>query len=145
MLILIIIPFASYAHVKAKVVRIIDGDTIVVKYDNRQEIIRLLNINTPEKDQDGFFESKAFITALIINEDVELEPDKKEFKKDKYQRILAYIWIGDKNVNILIVHAGWSPYWIKYGKSKYDIEFMEAEKRARLLKKGIWKYAEKVD
>jgi len=74
---IILLPFNSYARIKAKVVRIIDGDTIVVKYDNHLEIIRLLNINTPEKDQDGFFESKAFLISLIMNKNVELESDKK--------------------------------------------------------------------
>ena len=68
---------------------------------------------------------------------------KLEFEIDRlrgnYGRLLAYVFVDGKNLNLDLVRQGLSPYYIKYGKSqKYHAEFRAAEKQARKEKLNIW-------
>ena len=59
--------------------------------------------------------------------------------RDKYNRLLAYVFLDGINFNIELVQQGLSPYYTQYGKSqKYDSQFKEAEKYARDNKLGLW-------
>ena len=78
-----------------KVTGIIDGDTIVVE----NESVRLIGINSPERGEDFYEEAKKFLEDLILGEEVELEIN----GKDKYYRLLAYVYFGNENVNIELV------------------------------------------
>jgi micrococcal nuclease len=66
-----------------------------------------------------------------------------EFEVDRIRgnngRLLAYVLVDGKNLNIDLVRQGLSPYYTKYGKSqKYDAEFRAAERLARKEKLNIW-------
>lgn len=95
----------------AKVIRIIDGDTIVVENGTH---IRLLGINTPEKNEFYYQEAKDSLNNLISNKTIKLEYGKD--KTDLYGRTLAYIFLDDKNVNLEIVENGLANPYI------YDID-----------------------
>ena len=59
--------------------------------------------------------------------------------RENYGRLLAYVFVNGKNLNIDLVRQGLSPYYTKYGRSqKYDAEFRAAEKQARREKLNIW-------
>ena len=61
------------------------------------------------------------------------------FRSFCYGRLLAYVFVDGKNLNIDLVRQGLSPYYTKYGKSqKYDHAFRSAEKLARKEKLNIW-------
>ncbi len=100
--------------------RIVDGDTIVI--ENYSENVRLLGINSPERGEKGFEEAKEFLEGLILEKEVELEIN----GKDKYYRTLAYVHLGNKNVNVELVEKGFANYYFYSDGEKYSEELMDA-------------------
>lgn len=83
----------------------------------------------------GFFEESKV---------VRLERDHPGEIRDFYNRYLAYVFAQKNgvwvNYNVECVRAGFSPYFVKYGRSRrFHKEFVEAEKEAREAQRGIWK------
>ena len=76
---------------EAQVTRIIDGDTIEI---NRNESVRLLGINSPERGEPYYNEAKEFLENRTLNKSVKLEYGKD--KTDRYGRTLAYVFLGTK-------------------------------------------------
>jgi micrococcal nuclease len=128
-----------------KVIRVVDGDTIVVDSQGKHEKVRLLCVDTPEsvhpdKKQNipmGKVASK-YTQKKLTGKYVDLEFEIKRLR-GYYGRLLAYVFIDGQNLNFDLVRQGLSPYYTKYGKSeKYDAEFRSAEKQARKEKLNIW-------
>ena len=114
--------------VRIFVAEVIDGDTIVSEDGT---IMRLLNINTPEKGTSGFDEAKIFL-SVYQNHTVEIE--KKEF--DKYGRTLVKIFTPEY-LNLEIVRQGLATKFL-VEESELNA-FAEAEKSAIDSSLGIWK------
>ena len=140
----IIIPAIALAG-QYQVVRVVDGDTIVIKFNGKYEKVRMLCVNTPEsvhpdKKQNipmGKVASK-YTQKKLIGKSVDLEFEIKKLRGN-YGRLLAYVFVDGQNLNLDLVRQGLSPYYTKYGKSeKYDAEFRAAEKQARKEKLNIW-------
>ncbi len=100
--------------------RIIDGDTA----ESNGTSIRLLGINTPEKGEAYYSEAKEFLEGLILNETVRLEFGKD--KKDKYERTLAYLYLGTENINKKLIEEGYANYYFPSGKDIHYNEFKES-------------------
>ena len=108
--------------------RVIDGDTLELK-DGK--IIRLLNINTPEKNEKGYELAKEFLKD-IENTTIEIE----EIGTDKYSRTLARIY-SPEYINFQIVKKGLAKKFLVQESELRD--FANAEKDSIELEKGIWK------
>ncbi len=100
--------------------RVIDGDTIVA--DNNST--RLLGINSPEKGEIYYEEAKEFLENLILNETVRLKFGKDKY--DRYDRVLAYIYFENKNVNLEIVKQGLANFYFPSGKDVYYSDFKKS-------------------
>jgi endonuclease YncB( thermonuclease family) len=100
--------------------RVIDGDTIVMNGTS----IRLLGINSPERGEPFYQESKKFLEDKILNKKVELHFGPKKF--DKYRRKLAYIFYHGENINLESVKKGYSNYYFPAGKDNYYNKFVNA-------------------
>jgi len=127
-----------------RVIRVVDGDTIVVNYKGKPEKVRLLCVNTPEsvhpdKKQNipmGEIASD-FTKGRLKGKYVDLEFEGPF--KGRYGRLLAYVFVDGANFNLELVRQGLSPYYTKYGLSqKYDKEFRQAERYAHNRKLNIW-------
>lgn len=103
-----------------RVDRVIDGDTI----ESNKSSIRLLGINSPERGEHYYKESKEFLEGEILNESVLLEF--VGAKQDKYYRTLAYVHFNGENINAKIVENGLANYYFYSGKDKYSNELIEA-------------------
>lgn len=116
------------------VTKIIDGDTIDI---NTSERIRFSGINAAEKGKCYYKEAKEKVKELIYGKDVFIEKDIDN--KDKYGRLLRYIYLGNLNVNKYLVENGYVIVFDKYkdDTKRYD-EFKEVEKIAIENKLGIW-------
>lgn len=113
---------------KVTISRVIDGDTLELK-DKR--IIRLVNINAPEKSQPNSKLASDFLKNYE-NESVEIEL----IGTDKYNRVLARIYVPEY-LNLELVKKGLSS---KFLVQKEELKlFAEAEKDAIEYSKGIWK------
>jgi len=127
-----------------QVLRLVDGDTIVIIYQGKPEKVRLFCVNTPEsvhpdKKQNVPMGKVAsdYAKKRLSDKSVDLEFEGN--LRGKYGRLLAYVFVDGQNFNIELVKHGLSPYYTKYGLSeKYDQEFREAEKYARDHKLNIW-------
>jgi len=116
------------------VTKVIDGDTFETSDGNR---IRLLGINTPEKNKYYYEEATEYLWYLIGNKHVTLKGD--ETNKDWYGRELRYVYIGDKFVNALMLENGYARLYLLRDK-KYENILKYAENKAKQEKIGVWKY-----
>lgn len=132
-------------EIQAEIVEIIDGDTFIVKtYDDAIEKVRLLLIDTPEsvhpKEEKQLFSEEVleYIESIVQKGDkITLELGEKE--RDKYDRLLAYVWVNNINLNKQLVEKGYARVAYVYEPNmKYLDEFLEAEKRAKEKKLNIW-------
>lgn len=101
------------------VIEVEDGDTFLIETG---EYVRLICIDTPEKNQTGHIEAKEFLTSLILGKQIRLEKDKSQENTDKYSRLLRYAYVKgnstDKEifVNKELVKLGLAKPW-PYGNS----------------------------
>ena len=113
-------------------------DTLVVHYNGRKEKIRLLCVDTeeschPDKKRNTAFgkQTSAHVRSLLRpGETVFLEFESGN-RRGRYGRLLAYVFMLHNgklvNLNVYLVRAGCSRYYIKYGSSKlYNREFLKA-------------------
>jgi len=136
-------PALSFAG-QYRVVRVVDGDTVVVNYHDKYEKVRFLCVDTPESVHPdkkrnipiGKVASK-YTKSRLAGRYVDLDFEGPH--RGHYGRLLAYVFIDSKNFNVELVRQGLSPYYTKYGSSqKYDQEFREAERYARRHNLNIW-------
>lgn len=123
------------------VTRVVDGDTLHVRIAGSptpDEKIRLLRINTPERDEPGCERATAALMALVAGGRVELEWEKPQAERDEYGRLLAYVWAGETLVNVELVRQGFTRFFTKYGTGRYADLFRAAEDEARTAKRGLW-------
>jgi micrococcal nuclease len=116
------------------VIDVIDGDTL--KIDSLEKI-RLSGINTPEKKECHYQESKEKLNELVFNKSIYLEKDYTN--KGRYGRLLRYIHTKDQDINKFLVLHGYAKVYDKYAydTKKYK-ELKELEHIARLQKLGVW-------
>lgn len=100
--------------------RVIDGDTIV----SNETSIRLLGINSPEKGEKYYSEAKEFLEDLILNKTVRLEFGKE--REDRYRRTLAYLYLGNENINLKLVEKGYANIYFPSGRDMHYNEFAQA-------------------
>lgn len=127
-------------------VSIIDGDTIKAKIDGRVETVRFLLIDTPETNHPSLGEqplgeeAKNFTHALITKaKNIKLEYDKS--KRDKYGRLLAYMYVDEKSLQEELIRNGFARVAYVYEPNvKYESRFRKIEKEAKKDKSGIWQW-----
>lgn len=145
---------ASQTHI----VKIVDGDTFVIRYEGKEEKIRLIGIDTPEsranvkagkdasrsgKDVEAIVSqgrsAKRFVETLIATgTPVRVELDVQH--RDKYGRLLGYIYLEDgRMLNEEIIKAGYASPMTYPPNVKYEKRFRTAYQWARDNKKGLWK------
>lgn len=128
---------------------VIDGDTIQVVINNKKETIRLIGIDTPEtvdprKTVQCFGkEASAKTKSLLSDKSVRLESDPTQGERDKYQRLLKYVFLPIEGgqllfVNDYLVREGYAHEYTYNIPYKYQSEFKQAQKEAEENKKGLW-------
>lgn len=121
---------------KAKVVKVNDGDSIEVDLDSGHARVRMSAIDTPEYDQPYGAQSSAALKALLpIGSPVELEV----VTQDQFKRLVAVVWLvagGQRtNVNETMLRQGHAWAYRRYMK---DPKFCDIEQEARSKKLGLW-------
>ncbi|NOY65397.1 MAG: thermonuclease family protein [Nitrospirae bacterium] len=124
-----------------EVSRVIDGDTIVLKNGQR---VRLLGIDTPESADPRrpvqFFglEAKQFLKRLVEHRTVCLRRDRdRTINKDKYNRLLRYIYLDKLFVNKEIVKKGYGFVFVQF-PFQYMEEFRKLQQEAMEKEVGLW-------
>lgn len=120
----------------ANLTNVVDGDTI----DTNLGRVRLLGINTPEKKHAGYEEAKSFLEQFIGKEII---LEKTIDDKDKYGRLLRYVFFQDKFLNKEILSKGLAHFY-SYNEDKYSQKLKSAEEKARNLNLGIWEKSKEI-
>jgi len=127
------------------VVKVVDGDTIAIDLDGKSETLRLIGIDTPEtvdprKPVECFgLEASNVAKEALAGKRVYIEMDSTQGERDKYGRLLAYVYREDGFFfNKSMILSGYA-YEYTYDTSyKYQNEFKEAQKDAEINQRGFW-------
>ncbi|HOZ54130.1 MAG TPA: thermonuclease family protein [Bacilli bacterium] len=138
-LILFIFNINIYAE-EANLNKCVDGDTAKFNINNKIETVRFLAINTPEKDEYYGKEASEYTCYKLKSAKViEIELDNNSDKYDKYNRLLAWIWIDNKLLQNSIIKSGYGKVAYLYGDYSYTNILKESEDIAKTNKIGVWK------
>jgi micrococcal nuclease len=122
-----------------KVTRVIDGDTIEIEGGER---VRYIGIDTPEtvdprKPVQCFgVEASKKNKEMVEGKMVRLEKDITD--RDKYNRLLRYVWVDDTFINLELVKQGFAYSYSYPPDIKYQDQFLKAQQEAREVKRGLW-------
>ena len=144
----------------ASVVRVVDGDTLVVRIgDGRTTRVRLIGIDTPElhpsdklrRDAQRSGKDAAAIQALgarasdftkkhLAGRQIEMERDTTAL--DRYGRTLAYVWLGEELYNLVVVREGYAGLLTIPPNVKYAGTLAACHRTARESRRGLWAASE---
>ncbi|HSX48202.1 MAG TPA: thermonuclease family protein [Candidatus Nanoarchaeia archaeon] len=124
--------------------QVVDGDTIEVDSNGKTETVRLIGMDTPEtkdprKPVQCFGETAHQKTeSLVGGKSVRLEADPLDSDRDKYHRLLRYVYLPDGTfVNMELVKQGYAFAYTIFPNSKLE-GFKAAELQAREQNLGLW-------
>jgi len=127
-----------------RVVKASDGDTIVVDMNSTEERVRLIGVDTPEKDHPSkpvqcfALAASNYTKNLIGNHPVRLEADPTNSNRDRYNRLLRYVYLPDgRLVNAEIIKHGYGFAYIGFPFEKKD-EFKKYQAEAKQNNRGLW-------
>jgi micrococcal nuclease len=140
-------PEATNKLISAKILKVVDGDTMKVSFNEsgkvKEETIRLLLVDTPESVdpekpvQPFALDASKYAKETLSEKDVKLEIDVSE--RDKYGRLLCYLYIGDKMFNEMLLENGYARVAYVYPPNvKYIDKFREIQKTAQQKGINIW-------
>ncbi|PYN89871.1 MAG: hypothetical protein DMD87_04060 [Candidatus Rokuibacteriota bacterium] len=136
---------AAPALIDGTVVRVVDGDTIYVQLADRLEKIRYIGVDTPEirhptrGEEPGGREAAAANRRLVDGRQVRLELDVRV--RDRYGRLLAYVWVGDTMVNAELVRQGYAHVMTVPPNVRYQHLLVKLQREARENGRGLWRPA----
>jgi micrococcal nuclease len=132
---------------RAQVLRVVDGDTIVVRIGGREERVRYIGLDAPEvanatagtDAECGGDEARAANDRLVAGEDLLLERDVSD--RDRFGRLLRHAWLANGTWRLIgheLVEAGAVEARSYPPDTTRDEELDAAERRARHRGAGIW-------
>jgi micrococcal nuclease len=123
----------------ARVTRVIDGDTIEVDINGQNERVRFIGIDTPEVGRCYAQQATDRLTQLLTGSQVLLEADASQDDRDKFGRLLRYIWLPDsQQANYLLVQEGYAYEYTYRVAYRYEPQFMQVENEAHRGGLGLW-------
>ena len=133
------------ADFTAKVLRVVDGDTVhVVNKAGKKFKVRLTGIDAPEKNQPYGLASTFKLTEMLINKWVLLKSkpnDGNLYSIDRYNRVLAKVILDERDINLAQVSSGYAWHFKRYQKQQSLIDrelYSQAELYAKKNELGLW-------
>jgi micrococcal nuclease len=125
-----------------RVVRIVDGDTIIVELGGRQERVRYIGVDTPEtvapdRPPECFGkEASAANARLVEGERVRLERDVSD--RDQFGRLLRYVYVEDRLINAELIRDGYATAVTFPPDVSEASRLRDLEREARSARRGLW-------
>jgi len=119
-----------------EVVRVVDGDTIIIDMDGVNERVRFIGLDAPESvhadetknTEEGRLASE-FTKEMLEGQMVTLEFDMQE--RDPFGRILAYVYLGDEMFNKTLIREGHADAITYPPNLRYQEEFRKIQQKRR--------------
>ena len=135
-------PYAHCGPAEGLVVNVLDGDTLELE---NGEKVRYILVDTPELSGGDCYAREALDanTELVLERTVQLRYDVA--CRDRHNRLLAYVTVGDVEVNRYLVEQGYACVYEfpPAGESRAE-EFREYEFQAQVARRGVWSACEPV-
>ncbi len=126
------------------VISVIDGDTFNVLINGEKQTIRLIAVDAPESKhptkpvQCFSAEARDYLQELIENKYVTMDKEVLDDNKDRYGRLLRYVFINGININELLLKNGYALEKTYVKGYKYQLAFKKAQTYAQTNKLGLW-------
>ncbi len=122
-------------ELRLQVIRVVDGDTFLGRTAGGAEVrVRLAEIDTPEKGEPWSNRARDRLRQLIDQREVSI----RLFDIDSYRRLVARVYVGDTDVNAVLVREGLAAVYRRYAR---DPALYELEAAARREQRGFWQTA----
>ncbi len=122
---------------QTQVLRIVDGDTIIVEIEGKEESVRIIGIDAPEKDECYFEEASENLTEFISNKEITLESKPSE-NRDDYGRLLRYVFVDETDIGAELIKEGFARNYSWFPHPKRS-EYSAFESEAKNNGIGLWK------
>ena len=119
--------------VSGKVIRVSDGDTILIQSGSQKIRVRMYGIDAPELKQKYGEESKKYLEKRIMDKNVDI----KVINQDQYGRKVGKVFYKNKDINLEMLKTGNA--WFYEYHAKQEKEYKKAFKSAQEQKLGLWK------
>lgn len=135
LLLLLVSVSASAETIIGTVIRVSDGDTLVIRSGAENIKIRLYGVDAPEKKQDFGNKAKDALTSMTALQTVQAEV----MDRDRYGRIVAIVAVGDAEpVNQSMLRLGLAWVYDAYCKALICADWRKIERAAREARAGLW-------
>jgi len=135
---------ASGKTYQGQVVKIFDGDTLLVRINGHKDFVRLREVDAPEiasrkqKGQEPWGrKATEFALSRLKDRKVRLETENRD-ERDAYGRLLAYVFVGESLLNREMVESGNAFFYRVPVRGRYAAQMEEAEETARNKGVGVW-------
>lgn len=112
----------------ARVVSVVDGDTIRVEINGQEIPVRYIGVNTPERDEPCYTEATNYNRSLVEGRVVSLVRDQSD--TDRYDRLLRYVYVGNTFVNEELAAQGYAEAVLYEPDDEYFDHFRVLEQQA---------------
>lgn len=126
------------------VTRFVDGDTIQINMNGRQEKIRMIGVDTPETHKPNTPvqcygpAAAAYVKNTVGRQKLRLVADHLSTDRDRYDRLLRYVYLEDGSLlNQKIIENGYGFYYPYFPFSK-SADFAAAQAAAQKAARGLW-------
>lgn len=119
---------------RATVTSVIDGDTINVRMNGQTYRVRYVGVNTPERDEACYNEARNANVALVAGQEILMLRDRNN--TDQYDRLLRYIFVGERFVNAELIANGWAEAVEYNDDRRFTADFRRLERAAAAARLG---------
>ena len=123
---------------EANFVSCVDGDTAIFEIEGKQERVRFLAIDALEINEEYGKEASNYVcNALNKASRITLEFEEGSYK-DKYNRVLAWVFVDDKLIQEDLVSKGFAQVKYLYDDYKYVKKLFDLQEKEKKKKIGLW-------
>ena len=123
--------------------KVVDGDTIKIDLDGKTTTVRLIGVDTPEsvhpnkeKNVPEGKQASDYTKYLVEDKYVYIEYGEEPY--DRYDRILAYVYVDNVMVNETLIKEGYAKVYTIKPNNKYEEYFKQLEEDAKNDNRGLW-------
>lgn len=134
----------------AKILRVVDGDTIEIELDGEKEKVRIIGINTPESvdprrpvecfGKEASAKAKELFEQSKSGEVVYIESDPSQSSQDRYGRLLRFVYLdgGATDFGLEMIKQGYAQEYTYDDPYAYQIDYLNAQVSAQVNEFGLW-------